>query len=390
MGKFIRFINQGIKHFFIIDGEYLGDGCNEFKNRLPDSFTDSQFVAVLIGLSEEFAYGLVVHEPFHGRENVVLECHEGRTCNLCSEVGGLALTQSEQALALLEDDLQGPASGVNPVCFEETERKVCREQSAPWAPLAATDEEQADLGVRKHDICTHVPAPELAAVLLPAPFVQLLDNGRSCEVLALEAVPGLAFLPDLYHSDIVALDMAGADELDNLGTCEPTVSQYIAEAYLLLDSPSDHLDGEVNLAHGILVKTSLYGNALIPFGGIPSGEFLLAHSIVALLALFTEDGKVEQHLADTVGNAEEEGLEAEDAAVFKMGVDTSDVLHTPACLGEVRIINHQAGIFRLVVTADDDLRPKLTDNMVHQLAPVGAAVIEELIEHIFTTTELAA
>lgn len=38
MGKFIRFINQGIKHFFIIDGEYLGDGCNEFKNRLPDSY----------------------------------------------------------------------------------------------------------------------------------------------------------------------------------------------------------------------------------------------------------------------------------------------------------------------------------------------------------------
>ena len=132
--------------------------------------------------------------------------------------------------------------------------------------------------------------------------------------------------------------MAGADELDNLGTCEPTVCQYIAEAYLLLDSPSDHLNGEVNLAHGILIKTSLYGNALIPFGGIPSGEFLLAHSIVALPALLTEDGKVEQHLADTVGNAEEEGLEAEDAAVFKMGVDTSDVLHTPACLGEVRII----------------------------------------------------
>ena len=47
MGKLIRFINQGIKHFFIADGENLGDGCNEFKNRLPDSFADSQFVTVL-------------------------------------------------------------------------------------------------------------------------------------------------------------------------------------------------------------------------------------------------------------------------------------------------------------------------------------------------------
>ena len=44
MSKFIRFINHGVKHFFIIDGEYLGDGCNEFKNGLPDSFTDSQDV----------------------------------------------------------------------------------------------------------------------------------------------------------------------------------------------------------------------------------------------------------------------------------------------------------------------------------------------------------
>ena len=51
MSKFIRFINQSIKHFFIIDGEFLGDGCNEFKNGLPDSFTDSQFVTVFGSLS---------------------------------------------------------------------------------------------------------------------------------------------------------------------------------------------------------------------------------------------------------------------------------------------------------------------------------------------------
>lgn len=114
MGKFIRFINQGIQDFFIIYGEDLGDDSNEFKNGLPDSFTDSQFVTVLGHLPEEFSYSLVVHESLHGREDVVLECHEGCTCNLCSEVGRLALAQSEQSLALLEDDLLRPASGVNP------------------------------------------------------------------------------------------------------------------------------------------------------------------------------------------------------------------------------------------------------------------------------------
>ena len=51
--------------------------------------------------------------------------------------------------------------------------------------------------------------------------------------------------------------------------------------------------------------------------------------------------------------------------MFKMGVDTPDILHTAPRLGEVRVINHQTGIVRLVVTADDDLSPKLADNMVH-------------------------
>ena len=48
-----------------------------------------------------------------------------------------------------------------------------------------------------------------------------------------------------------------------------------------------------------------------------------------------------------------------------MGVDTPDILHTTPPLGEIRVINHQTGIVRLVVTADDDLSPKLADNLRH-------------------------
>ena len=390
MSKLIRFINQSIKHFFIIDGENLGDGCNEFKNRLPDSFTNGQFVAILGYLSEEFADSLVVHESLHGREDVVLECHEGRASYLRSKVCRLALAKTEQSLALLEDDLLRPASGINPVCLEETERKVCREQSAPWASLAATDEEQADMSVCEDNVSTDVPTLEFATILLLAPFVQLLDNGGSGNVLALETVLGLTFLPDLYHADVVALDMAGVDEAHDFGTCEPTVRQHITEVNLLLDGSANHLDGEVNLAHGILINTPLYGKVLVPFCGVSPGEFLLAHAVVALPALLSEDGKIEEHLADTVGDAKKESLETEYAAMLEMRVDTPDVLHTPARLGEVRIIYHQAGVFGFVVTADDNLLPKLAGNMVYQLAPVGAAIVEELIEHIFTTTKLAA
>ena len=188
MGKLIRFINQGIKHFFIVDGENLGDGCHEFKNRLPDSFADCQFVAVLSHLSEEFAYSFVVHETFYNREDIVLECHEGCACYLRCKVGRLALAKPQQSFTLLEDDFLRPASGVDLIRFKESQVKVCRKQSAPWASLAATDEEQTDMGVCKHDISTDIPTFEFAAVLLLAPFVQLLDNSRSSEILALETV----------------------------------------------------------------------------------------------------------------------------------------------------------------------------------------------------------
>ena len=390
MSKFIRLVNQGIQDFFISDGEDLGNGCDQFKNGLPYSLAYGQFETVLPRPSEEFTDSLVVHESLHGREDVVLERHEGRTCNLCREVGRLAFPQSEQSLAFLEDDLLGPAPGVNPVCLEESQREVSREQPAPWAALAAANAEEPDMRVCKDDVGTHVPALELAAVLLLASLVLLLDNGRSREILVLETVLGLALLADLYHSDVVALDVTGADELDNLATCEPAVSQHIAEAYLMLDSPADHLYGEVYLVHRILVKAGLDGRVLIPLYAVSSGKFLLAHPIVALPALLAKDAEVEQHLADAVSNAEKEGLEAEDAAVLKMGVDTADILHAATRLGEVRVINHQARVVRLMVTANEDLRPKLADEVVHQLAPVGTAIVEELIEHIFTTTKLAA
>ena len=390
MGKFIRFINQGIKHFFIIDGEYIGDGCNEFKNRLPDSLADCQFVAVLSHLSEEFAYSFVVHETFHNREDIVLECHEGCACYLRCKVGRLAFAQPQQSFTLLENDFLRPASGVNLICFKESQVKVCRKQSAPWSSLTATDEEQADMSVREDNISTDVPALEFATVLLLAPLVQFLDDSRSSEVLALETVLGLTFLTDLYHSDIVTFDMAGTDETYYLSACKPTVCQHITETDIVLDGPANHLDGEINLAHGILIKTGMDGCALVPFFTESFREFLLAHAIVAFPALLSEDGKVEKHLADAIGNAEEESLEAKDAAMLEMRVDTPDILHTSACLGEVRIVNHQTGIIRLVITADDDLLPKLTGNMVQQLAPLGAPIVEELIEHIFTTTKLAA
>ena len=104
MSKLIRFINQSIHDFFICNGEYFGDCGYQFENRLLDSFADCQLMAVLLGLAEEFANSFVVHKSLHGREDVILECHEGRTCNLCCEVSRLAFVKPQQSLALLHQD----------------------------------------------------------------------------------------------------------------------------------------------------------------------------------------------------------------------------------------------------------------------------------------------
>ena len=121
------------------------------------------------------------------------------------------------------------------------------------------------MSVCEDGISTDVPALEFAAVLLLAPLVQLPDNGRSSEILALETVLSLTFFTDPDHSDIVTLDMTRADETYNLGTCKPAVCQHITEAHFLPDAPANHLDGEINLAHEVLCKTSLDGCVLISF-----------------------------------------------------------------------------------------------------------------------------
>ena len=54
------------------------------------------------------------------------------------------------------------------------------------------------------------------------------------------------------------------------------------------------------------------------------------------------------------------------------------------------IINHQAGVNGLVVTAHSYLCPQLGVDMVHELSPVGTCIIEELVEDILPATKLAA
>ena len=233
-------------------------------------------------------------------------------------------------------------------------------------------------------------ASEFTGIPLFFSFAENLDDGGSVEVLLPEVILCGAGITDLYHPDIVTLEVSAADGLGNLGTRKPTVCQYIAEPDLVRDSPSYHLYGKVNLVHGVLTDSTLKRSARSPFRSISPREFLGAHSKVSLLALLACEGKIKQHLAHTIREAKEERLESGDAFVLKVRIDTSDVPYTLACLWEIRVINHQAGVHGLVVAAYPDLCPQLRTDVAHELAPVGAGVIEEVIKDILSAPKLAA
>ena len=62
------------------------------------------------------------------------------------------------------------------------------------------------------------------------------------------------------------------------------------------------------------------------FLGETGVKLLLLQSVVPILAFLTDKGEVEQHLADTVGNADEQPLEAKHHRVCDMRVYLADKL----------------------------------------------------------------
>lgn len=316
------------------------------------------------------------------------------TCNLRGKIVGLTLAKTEQPLPFLKDDFQGTIFW-SKSCKPQGIRVSCPCRAIrSTVPRLLLRMKKSLTGIAgKDNIRAHVAASEFAGIPLFSSFAENLDDGGSVEVLLPEVMLRGAGITNLYHSDIVTLEVSAVDELDNLGTREPTVCQYIAELDLVRDCPSYHLYGKANLVHVVLTDSTLKRSVRSPFRSMYPREFLGAHSKVsflALLALFAYEGKIKQHLAHAIREAKEERLESGDAFVLKVKIDTSDVLYTLACLWEIRVINHQAGVYGFVVTAYPDLCPQLRTDMAHELAPVGAGVIEEIIEDILSAPKLAA
>lgn len=390
MLKFIRATNRYIQHLLVCKSEEIGDGNDRLHDDSPYSSGNGEFKRFLLHFPEQSSNGFIVVEPFGEGEYVVLQCHDGCVGYLLREVFRLALSHPEQSLTLLEDHLQRPPLGVNPVGLEEFEFGVRSDEPAPCAILGAPYEEHPTVDTGECDFRRDVPASKFPAVFLHPFLVEMPDEGGCGEVLPSEAVHGLPFLSDLDASELMAFDVTGVYKADYLFAGEPAVRKQVLEAYALPYGGLDHFNCKRYLVLAILGKAFANSIFLVALGGVSGIKLFLGHAVVALAAFLSYEGKVKQHLGHAVRDAKEESLEAEDALVLEVGMDTAYAFHPLPCLGKVGVVNHKAGRPFLVVGAGFYAIPELNIDIVHEFAPVDIDVAKKTVKHVLLATHKAA
>lgn len=144
MCKFLGLVDNSIIDVLVRKVEDTCQCYHHFENCAPDSFCNSELHSSGACFPEQGSNRLVGVESLDDGKQVVLYGGKRSACDLGSEIPSLALAESQQALAVLEDDLQGPSLGINPVCLKEVKGPVCRDESVPGPLLAASDEEETD------------------------------------------------------------------------------------------------------------------------------------------------------------------------------------------------------------------------------------------------------
>ena len=389
MTEFVRPIYEHVEDLFILDVEALCNFAYELEYYIPDSLSESEFHATFGSILEESSDCLIVREPSGGGEQVVLHGGDGSHSYLRGEVAHLVLAQAEVLLALLEYDFQGPSHGVNPVGLDEVKLAVGCDETVPLCPLVALAEEQAHIASGKDDIHGDMVASQTAAVLAPLlGMVEEIDELVGGVLLTFIHVLRAAHL---NHAEIVARHMAGGDEPDDVGTCEPAVGQDVVEVYLLLDDAPYHLYHQGNLALVVFLNTPGCVGVLGMLLGEAGIELLLLQAVVPFLALLTDERKVYQHLAPAVSDAEEKGLETKHHRMGDVGENLTDKLRLYATLGVVRVIHHQTDWLRSFAGALLlRLTPQLPRHRGEYLAPVVGVSRKKPVERVALQTVLAA
>ena len=174
-------INNRRKQFTGIGRDYLCDFQDGVQYQFPYPVRGGQLESTGSGFTEECSDGIVCLKPFHRAKYVVLHHGQREAGNLRREVHALAPAEVEQLLAIMISHLGSPAGSVRPVCLEETEREVRREQSIPMPVPASLREEQAHGGTCELHVYGAVGAPERPVMLgetLVAEDALMLDMGE--------------------------------------------------------------------------------------------------------------------------------------------------------------------------------------------------------------------
>lgn len=155
------------------------------------------------------------------------------------------------------------------------------------------------------------------------------------------AVVAILCLAHLNHAKVVALDMSGGNELDDLRTCEPAICENVVKVYLSGNKTLYHFNHECNLALVILLDSLCRMAILVTFLSESGIKLLLLQVIRTILALLANKTEVHEHLGGTIRNTEEQTLEAENHLVLNVGEHLSNHLRLDASLRIVSIVNHE-------------------------------------------------
>ena len=382
MSQFVRLINHEIVDFFVQQAEDSRHCRNQILKHSPYLLYDRELYCLSGDIPEKASDSLVVAETFCNGKDIILHTTQCCGCYLGSEAGALAFAEPQMGLAVLEYNFDSPATGIYFPRLEEIQSCISCDQSIPFAVSCSSNKKDANRNTSERCVKPDVVAFEFTAILLCLEFLAKFHKCGSREVSMFGMVFCLAVLSDLYHAEPMAFDVAAMYEPHKFLIGKPAVCQYITKLYASADGTFYHLFCEFYLGY-VIFPFPLAEYLTVMSGCMASFEFLVTHAVVALLTLFSNDGKIKKNLGDSIGGSHAETFESEHSLVGKVGMDPSDSLNSPAGLLMVGVIKNQADIIDFMVGTQMYAVPQLDGYMPERFSPVNVRIFHEPVKDIF-------
>ena len=384
MREFVRFLDDCFDGLVVPDIECFGYDGGYITYYFPDSLAYGQLHGILTYILEQSADRFIIGESSGSGEYIVLNESDCGMSNLSREVAGLAFSETEILLAVLEYHLNRPSHCIKLISLVEVKRSVSGKDSAPRGIFAAAYIKQAYGHIFNERVHDNIMAAVSAAVLhaLGSGRAPADDGfGRKSVSVFIEGEPHAPF-SHFNHTEIMAFDSSCLDETYDILAGKPTVGQQIIKSKSVLDGSADHFLEQFDFAPGIILHALGGGTILVALLLKPAVEFGRRHGMIAILPRFSDKLEINDHLTLSVAYGKYQRLESKyhsmsdmaENAAYHLGMDTS--------LGIIGVIDNQADRTVGMVGTDRNFAPKLTGDMVHDLAPIETVVVDKPIKHI--------